>query len=142
MHNSVAELVPGNFLTMHVPSFFKEEKNAEFECFKKEYNEIKNKIDFISEGCEKYDEKVKEESKIIKHKSVFYNFQNVEELKKLLKEKEEIKILIDEKHEQTMNKLMSYIEEQRINLDYVKNKNFDEINELNSSFDLVRIART
>ncbi|SBS88878.1 GAS8-like protein, putative [Plasmodium ovale curtisi] len=136
MHNSVVEFVLGIFLTMHVPSFFKEEKNEEFECFKKEYNEIKNKIDFISEGCEKYDEKVKEEPKIIKHKSVFYNFQNVEELKKLLKEKEEIKILIDEKHEQTMNKLMSYIEEQRINLDYVKNKNFDEINELNSSFDL------
>ncbi|CRH02841.1 GAS8-like protein, putative [Plasmodium relictum] len=113
-----------------------DEKNNELDSFKREYNEIKNRIDSISKGCEEYDKKVKEEKITIKKKSIFYNFQNSEELKKLEKEKEDLKKLIDEKHEETMNNLMNYIEEQRINLDNLKNKNFDEINELNISFDL------
>ncbi|CRG97051.1 GAS8-like protein, putative [Plasmodium gallinaceum] len=113
-----------------------DEKNNELDNFKKEYNEIKNKVDSINKDCEKCNEKVKEEKSIIRKKSIFYNFQNSEELKKLKKEKEELKTLIDKRHEETMNNLMSYIEKQRIDLDYEKNKNFDEINELNISSNL------
>ncbi|KAI4835118.1 GAS8-like protein [Plasmodium brasilianum] len=113
-----------------------DEKSREYECFKKEYNEVKSKIDLINEGCEKYDEAAKEETQIIKNKSVFYNFQNTEELKKLEKEKEDLKILIDQKHEETMNNILNNIEEERINLDKVKNTNFDGISELNAAFSL------
>ncbi|CAA9991214.1 GAS8-like protein, putative [Plasmodium knowlesi strain H] len=113
-----------------------EEKKNELERFKKEYHELKSKVDFLSEGCEKYGEKTEEEPKVIKNKSVFYNFQNAEELKKLNKEKEDIKTMIGEKHEQTMNNLVNFIDQQRVNLDDVKNRNFEEIDHLNASFDL------
>ncbi|GAW83789.1 hypothetical protein, conserved [Plasmodium gonderi] len=113
-----------------------DEKKNELECFKKEYNELKSKVYFISEGCEKYDEKHKEEQKIIKNKSVFYNFQNAEELKKLDKEKEDIKSMINQKHEQAMNNVVSFLEDERQNLDHVKNRNFQDIDELNTSFNL------
>ncbi|GAB69242.1 hypothetical protein PCYB_146700 [Plasmodium cynomolgi strain B] len=113
-----------------------EEKKSELERFKKEYHELKSKLDFLSEGCEKYGEKTKEEPKVIKNKSVFYNFQNAEELKKLDKEKEDIKTMIGEKHEQTMNNLVNFIDQQRVNLDHVKNRNFEEIDHLNAAFDL------
>ncbi|CXJ27336.1 GAS8-like protein, putative [Plasmodium berghei] len=113
-----------------------DEKNDELETFSKEYTELKNKIELISKGCEEYDEKVNLEKKTIKIKSVFYNFQNSDQLKKLENEKENLKVLIDEKHEEAMNNLLNYIEDERINLDYVKNKNFNEINELKTSFDM------
>ncbi|CAD2114335.1 hypothetical protein YYG_00589 [Plasmodium vinckei petteri] len=113
-----------------------EKKNDEFESFSKEYAELKNKIELISKGCEEYDEKVDLEKKLIKNKSVFYNFQNSDQLKKLENENENLKELINEKHEEAMDNLLSYIEEERINLDYVKNKNFNEINELKTSFDM------
>ncbi|KYN98208.1 putative GAS8-like protein [Plasmodium gaboni] len=112
------------------------EKNKEFEIFKNEYKELKNKVNVINEDCEKYDEKIQEENKTIKSKSIFYNFQNEEEMKKLEKEKDNLKILIDEKHEETMNNILNHIEQQRLSLDYEKNKNFEEINELNMSFDV------
>ncbi|EUD64912.1 hypothetical protein C922_04756 [Plasmodium inui San Antonio 1] len=113
-----------------------EEKKNELELFKKDYHELKSKIDFLSRGCEKYGEKTKAEPKVIKNKSVFYNFQNADELKKLDKEKEDIKILIEEKHKQTMNNLVNFINQQRVNLDHVKNRNFEEIDHLNAAFDL------
>ncbi|ETB61972.1 hypothetical protein YYC_01728 [Plasmodium yoelii 17X] len=113
-----------------------DEKNEELETFSKEYTELKNKIELISKGCEEYDEKVNLEKKTIKNKSVFYNFQNSDQLKKLENEKENLKVLIDKKHEETMNNLLSYIEGERINLDNVKNQNFNEINELKTSFDM------
>ncbi|EAA20823.1 hypothetical protein [Plasmodium yoelii yoelii] len=106
-----------------------DEKNEELETFSKEYTELKNKIELISKGCEEYDEKVNLEKKTIKNKSVFYNFQNSDQLKKLENEKENLKVLIDKKHEETMNNLLSYIEGERINLDNVKNQNFNEIND-------------
>ncbi|SOS79969.1 GAS8-like protein, putative [Plasmodium sp. gorilla clade G1] len=112
------------------------EKNKEFEIFKNEYKELKNKVNVINEDCEKFDEKIQEEDKTIKSKSIFYNFQNEEELKKLEKEKDNLKNLIDEKHEETMNNILNHIEQQRLSLDYEKNKNFEEINELNISFDV------
>ncbi|CAD2105842.1 GAS8-like protein, putative [Plasmodium vinckei brucechwatti] len=113
-----------------------ERKNDELESFSKEYAELKNKIELISKGCEECDEKVDLEKKIIKNKSVFYNFQNSDQLKKLENENENLKELINEKHEEAMDNLLSYIEEERINLDYVKNQNFNEINELKTSFDM------
>ncbi|EWC87155.1 hypothetical protein PFNF54_03931 [Plasmodium falciparum NF54] len=112
------------------------EKNKEFEIFKNEYKELKNKVNVINEDCEKFDEKIQEEDKTIKSKSIFYNFQNEEELKKLEKEKDNLKNLIDERHEETMNNILNHIEQQRLSLDYEKNKNFEEINELNISFDV------
>ncbi|SCM25682.1 GAS8-like protein, putative [Plasmodium chabaudi adami] len=113
-----------------------EEKKDELEAFSKEYTELKNKIELISKGCEEYDEKVDQEKKTIKNKSIFYNFQNADQLKKLENENENLMILINEKHEETMDNLLSYIEEERIHLDYVKNQNFNEINELKTSFDM------
>ncbi|VWU49518.1 GAS8-like protein, putative [Hepatocystis sp. ex Piliocolobus tephrosceles] len=111
-----------------------EDKYGELESFKKDYSEIKNKIDLISGESERYNLKSKNETIAIKHKSVFYSFQNEEQVKKLEKEKENLKILIDEKHEHTMNVLMNWLEQQRINLDNIKNKNFEEINKLSTLF--------